>query len=123
MVPALVNIKKKQSVWKVVYKTTLVLLESGHRGELSKSAIADHAVQYNHVIDWNKAKIPGKECNTNIRRIRESMWIRRKGPQAMKREEGAHFLSHVFDPFLTGSTLSTVGVHPTGKKKDRSTSF
>ena len=36
---------------------------------------------------------------------------------------GAHFLSHVFDPFLIGSATFTVGVHSTGKKKDRSTSF
>ena len=41
----------------------------------------------------------------------------------MNREEGAHSLSHVFDPFLTGSTPSTAGVCPFGKKKDRSTSF
>ena len=38
--------------------------------------------------------------------------------QAMNKDEGAHFLSHVFDPFLTGSTPSTAGVRPTGKKKD-----
>ena len=36
---------------------------------------------------------------------------------------GAHFLSHVFDPFLISSATFTVGVHSTGKKKDRSTSF
>ena len=78
---------------------------------------------YNHVIDWNNAKILGKECYTGIMRIREFMWIRRRGPQAMNRDKGAHFLSHVFDPFLTGSTPSTAGVRPTGKKKDRSTSF
>ena len=52
-------------------------------------------------------------------RICESMWIRR-GPQIMNRvyrDEGEHFLGHIFDPFLTGSTQSTVGVCPTGKKK------
>ena len=36
----------------------------------------------------------------------------------MNRDEGAHFSSHAFDPFLTGSTPSTAGVRPTGKKKD-----
>ena len=30
------------------------------QSELSKFAIADHAVQYNHVIDWDNAKIVGK---------------------------------------------------------------
>ena len=63
-----------------------------------------------------------KECNASIRRILESMLIRRRGPQAMNRDEGANFLSHAFDPFLTGSTPSTAGVRPTGKK-NRSTSF
>ena len=69
------------------------------------------------------AKILDKESDNNIRRIRESMWIRRRGPQVMNRDEGAHFLSHVFDPFLTGSAPSTAGVHSTGNRKDRSTSF
>ena len=41
----------------------------------------------------------------------------------MNRDEGVHFLSHIFDPILTDSTPSTTGVRPTGKKKDRSTSF
>ncbi|XP_072041401.1 uncharacterized protein [Amphiura filiformis] len=69
--------------------------------EQSKSAIADHAVQKNHVIDWNNAKILGKECNANIRRINESIWIRRRGPNVMNRDDGAHHLSHVYDPLLT----------------------
>ena len=41
----------------------------------------------------------------------------------MNRDEGVHFLSHVFDPFLTGRMPSMAGVHSTGKKKDQSTSF
>ena len=87
------------------------------QSELSKSALANHTVQYNHVIDWDNAKILGKGCNASIRRICESMWVRRRGPQAMDRDEGAHFVSHVFDPFLTGSTPSTAGVLPTGKRR------
>ena len=62
------------------------------QSELSKSAIADHAVQYNHVIDWAHAKILDKECNASIWRICESMWIRRRGPQDMNRDEGGTFL-------------------------------
>ena len=49
------------------------------------------------------------------------MRIRWRGPQVMNRDEGAHFLSHIFDPFLTGSAPSTAGVYSTGKRKDRST--
>ena len=78
--------------------------------------MADHAVQNNYIIDWDNAKILGKECNMSIRRICESMWIRKRGPQGMNRDEGAYFLSHIFNLFLTGSTPCTVGVCPTGKK-------
>ena len=87
-------------------------------------AIAEWTIQICHrrscgtkqpyVIDWDNAKILGKECNTSIRKICESMWIIRRGPQAMNRDEGAHFWSNIFDPFLTGSTPSTVGVRPSG---------
>ena len=30
----------------------------------SKSAVADNAVQNNHVINWQEAKVLCKECNT-----------------------------------------------------------
>ncbi|XP_072048952.1 uncharacterized protein [Amphiura filiformis] len=33
--------------------------------EKSKSAITDHAVQQNHVINWDNAKVLCKECDTN----------------------------------------------------------
>ena len=91
------------------------------QSEQSKSAIPDHAVLNNHVIDWENAKILEKECNASIRKIRESMWIRRIGPQAMNRDKGAHFFSHIFDPFLTGRAPSTAVVRSTGKRKDRPT--
>ena len=77
-------------------------------------------ITINYVIDWDNAGVLGRDCSASIRRIRESIWI---GGHAVNGGEGAHFLSHVFDPFLTGNTPSTAGVHPTGKKKDRSTSF
>ena len=124
LVLALVNIKKKPSVWKVVNKTTLVLLENSCRVNYQNLPLQITRCDTTMLlIDWDNAKILGKECITSIERIRESMWTRRRGPQAMNRDEGEHFLSHVFDPFLTGSTPSTAGVRPTGKKKDRSKSF
>ena len=42
-------------------------------GEQSKSSIADHALQNNHVIDWNDAKVLQMECNSSARYI---IWIR-----------------------------------------------
>ena len=70
-------------------------------GEQSKSAIADHALQYNHVIDWDGAKVLQMECDSGARYIRESLWIRKRGTKVMNRDEGAYFLSHVYDPLLT----------------------
>ena len=61
------------------------------QSEQFKSAIADHTVLNNHVIDLDNAKILGKECNASIRKICESMWIRRKGPHAMNRDMGENF--------------------------------
>ena len=70
-------------------------------GEQSKSAIADHALQYNHVIDWDGAKVLQMECDSGARYIRESLWIRKRGTKVMNPDEGAYFLSHVYDPLLT----------------------
>ena len=55
--------------------------------ELSKSAITDHAKQYNHVIDWEGAKIVDTESNKYNRWIKEAIWIRRKSP-TMNRDKG-----------------------------------
>ena len=70
-------------------------------GEQSKSAIADQALQYNHVIDWDGAKVLQMECDSGAQYIRESLWIRKRGTKVMNRDEGAYFLSHVYDPLLT----------------------
>ena len=56
--------------------------------EQSKSAIADHAVQQNHDINWKEARILTKETNAASRHIRESIEIRKKGNKTMNRDEG-----------------------------------
>ncbi|XP_072039314.1 uncharacterized protein [Amphiura filiformis] len=56
--------------------------------EQSKSAIADHAIQQNHVINWDDTKVLQKECDASTRFIRESIWIRKRGPAVMNRDEG-----------------------------------
>ncbi|XP_072039787.1 uncharacterized protein [Amphiura filiformis] len=63
--------------------------------EQSKSAIADHAIQQNHVINWDDTKVLQKECDASTRFIRESIWIRKRGPAVMNRDDGAYHLSHV----------------------------
>ena len=75
--------------------------------EYSKSGIADHAAQKNHIIDWTNPKILCKESDYRSRQIRESIWIRRKSPNVMNRDEGNHILSHVYDPLITATAPST----------------
>ena len=70
-------------------------------GKQSKSAITDQALQNNRVINWDDAKVLQMESDTSARYIRESIWIRKRGTNVMNRDEGAYFLSHVYDPLLT----------------------
>ena len=71
-------------------------------GEQSKSAIADRALQINHVINWDDAKVLQMESDVSARYIRESIWIRKKkGTNVINRDERTYFLSHVYDPLLT----------------------
>ena len=85
------------------------------QSEQSKSAVADHAVQNNHVINWQDAKVLCKECNVRSRHIRESIWIRTRAPNTMNRDEGAHFLSHIYNPLLTSS--SSTRTSSTGRRQ------
>ena len=70
-------------------------------GEQSKSGIADYALQNNHIINWDDAKVLQMESDSSARYIRETIWIRKRGTKVMNRDEGAYFLSHVYDPLLT----------------------
>jgi len=47
-----------------------------------KSAITDHAVEENHVIDWDKAKVVDREAQRQTRWIIETLWIK-KTPKCM----------------------------------------
>ena len=62
-------------------------------GLTNKSAITDHAVEENHVIDWDKAKVVDREAQRQIRWIKEALWIR-KTPMCMNRDAGSYQLSH-----------------------------
>ncbi len=67
--------------------------------ELHKSAITDHAVQNNHVINWNEVEIVDKDEDFKKRGIREALSIR-KEKNKMNRDEGRYQLSHVYDTLL-----------------------
>ena len=60
-----------------------------------KSAITDHAVEENHVIDW-EAKVVDSETQRQTRWIKEALWIR-KIPMCMNRDAGSCQLSHTWD--------------------------
>ena len=61
-----------------------------------KSAITDHAVEENHVIDWHKAKVVDREAQRQTRWIKEALWIR-KAQLCMNRDAGSYQLSHTWD--------------------------
>ena len=39
-----------------------------------------------------------------MRHIKGAIWIRRRAPNTMKRDDWAHYLSHVYDPLLATPT-------------------
>jgi len=57
-----------------------------------KSAITDHAVEENHVIDWDKTKVVDREVQRQTRWIKEALLIR-KTPMCMDRDAGSYQLS------------------------------
>jgi len=60
------------------------------------SAITEHAVEENHVIDWDKAKVVDREAQRQTRWIKEARWIR-KTPTCMNQDAGSYQLSHTWD--------------------------
>ena len=74
--------------------------------EQSKSAITDHAARLNHVMNWDEAKIIGRESDRMTRWIREAVSIRKEENNTMNRDEGAYHLSHVYDALLSATTSS-----------------
>ena len=71
--------------------------------QLHKSAVTDHAVQNNHIIDWENTKPIVKENNLKKRQIKEAISIRKSG-NTMNRDQGAHSLSNVYNWVLMNSS-------------------
>jgi len=67
-----------------------------------KLAITDHAVEENHVIDWDKTKVVEREAQQQTRWIKEATWIR-KTPMCMNRDAGSYQLSHTWDQVISRS--------------------
>jgi len=60
-------------------------------GGQSKSAVTDHAITLNHVIDRDQAKVVDRESNRMDRWIKEAIHIRKE------QDEGSYQLSHIYD--------------------------
>ena len=69
------------------------------KADIHKSAITDHVMQNNHVIDWEGAKMIEREANWVTRGVKEAINIR-KNPANMNRDEGRYILSHLYDDLL-----------------------
>ncbi len=66
----------------------------------SKSAITDHSLLLNHIMNWMDSRVLTTKTNQGGRHIKESIWIR-KATNTINREKGAHQLRLMYDPFLT----------------------
>ena len=62
--------------------------------------LTDHITQDNHVINWSQATVIDREPERFTRWIKEAVHIRKKGQQAMNRDEGSYQLSLAYDRFL-----------------------
>ena len=63
--------------------------------------IADHALRFDHVIDWDGAKVLQMEGYSGAQHIRECLWIRKRGANVMNNDKGAYLLGNVYDLLLT----------------------
>ena len=66
-----------------------------------KSAITDHAVEENHVIDWHKAKVVDRGTATDQMDKRGT--LDRKTQKCMNRDAGSYQLSHTWDQVISRS--------------------
>ena len=69
---------------------------------IHKLAIIDHAVEENHVIDWDEAKMVDREAQWQTRWIKEALWIT-KTPICMNRDAGSYQLSHTWHQVISMS--------------------
>ena len=73
--------------------------EALKRGELEKSAVATHAWNLHHCVDWEGVSIIDQDSNTISRKIRESLHIRRRSG-LMNRDDGLE-ISHMWESLFS----------------------
>ena len=95
-----VRVKEHQSETEKVSKGTNYTRDKKKlsQTEMWGSAITDHAMQENHLIDWQSARIIEKERDVKARGIKEAVHIRIL--PNMNRDEGRFHLSHLYDDLL-----------------------
>ena len=71
--------------------------------KLAITDMTDHVVDFNHVIDWEEARIVGRKSDRYKRWVKEAIAIMKQGT-TMNRDEGQYQLSHVFDDLLKKSS-------------------
>jgi len=75
-------------------------------GEQNKSAVTDHAISPNHVIDWDQAKVIDRESNRVDRWIKEAIHIRiQEGTRQV--DEVSSTLPHLRQPVRPESERRT----------------
>ena len=75
--------------------------------EIWGSAITDHTMKENHVIDWDSAKIVERERDDQARGVKEAVYMRIL--PNMNRDEGCHHLFHLYDDLLGATARTEVG--------------
>jgi len=75
--------------------------------EINKSALTDHANQENHRINWSKVTVIDGEPDRPTRLIKEAIYIRKEGSQAVNGDEGSYQLCQAYDRFLGTSSSSS----------------
>ena len=72
-----------------------------------KSAVAEHARDHNHVIDWDSVKILERKTERSMRLVREACQVRMLNDGvSMNKDDGGYDLLHIWNPLLR-STVST----------------
>ncbi len=95
-----VRVKEHQTETEKVSKRVVYTRDQKRQSqsEMWGSALTDHSVKENHIIDWESAKIIEKEREDLARGIKEAIYIR-KLPN-LNRDEGRYHLSHLYDNLL-----------------------
>ena len=62
------------------------------------------------MIGWKEAKIMEREQNKKRRLIKEAIWIRKKGPKTLNRDDGNFPLPHIYDQLITAPPTTSTSI-------------